>query len=161
MKVAQNKRFRFGHLRCRSPHGERGLKCLPALPPHLPQLSLPARGAWIEIDGDDLMLELPPGGRSPHGERGLKYGRQVLRCHCRPSLPARGAWIEISRIRSSTPGSLLSLPARGAWIEMAQMIGCTARSPSLPARGAWIEISTASPGSRCSDPVAPRTGSVD
>ena len=50
MKVAQNKRFRFGHLRCRSPHGERGLK-LDGVPgvAGLGRQSLPARGAWIEM----------------------------------------------------------------------------------------------------------------
>ena len=56
----------------RSPHGERGLKsdfqCFLAGG----YLSLPPRGAWIEIS-----VEPETGGqqcrRSPHGERGLKY----------------------------------------------------------------------------------------
>ena len=33
----------------RSPHGERGLKYLPASQSHQVELSLPTRGAWIEI----------------------------------------------------------------------------------------------------------------
>ena len=34
----------------RSPHGERGLKSLPIVPVSAPILSLPPRGAWIEIE---------------------------------------------------------------------------------------------------------------
>lgn len=37
------------HLCCRSPHGERGLKCLRQSRQHQVNLSLPSRGAWIEI----------------------------------------------------------------------------------------------------------------
>jgi len=33
-------------------------------------MSLPARGAWIEIT--PTLPSTPPTGRSPHGERGLK-----------------------------------------------------------------------------------------
>ena len=54
MKVAQNKRFRFGHLRCRSPHGERGLKSL------------------------CLICSTSTPRRSPHGERGLKYIAEIV-----------------------------------------------------------------------------------
>ena len=55
--------------------------------------SLPARGAWIEM--------------------------QVHVCDgCRAvSLPARGAWIEITQY-GPPPAPSLSLPARGAWIEI-------------------------------------------
>ena len=55
--------------------------------------SLPARGGWIEILSDIILITI------------------IM------SLPARGGWIEISRIRllhSSAP----SLPARGGWIEI-------------------------------------------
>ena len=57
-------------------------------------MSLPVRGAWIE------MLNARPF---------VMYGA--------PSLPVRGAWIEIL---SMFPEDLkrLSLPVRGAWIEM-------------------------------------------
>ena len=56
-------------------------------------LSLPARGAWIEI-----------------GYQGVIYIRI-------PSLPARGAWIEISKSKCAATWDG-SLPARGAWIEI-------------------------------------------
>ena len=57
--------------RCRSPHGECGLKfpALFLLP--LFRQSLPAWGVWIEMPvvmSDDFMDK----GRSPHGECGLK-----------------------------------------------------------------------------------------
>ena len=74
MKVAQNKRFRFGHLRCRSPHGERGLKFQSQVSLENQRLSLPARGAWIEIAAR-AATSAPGPGRSPHGERGLKFLR--------------------------------------------------------------------------------------
>ena len=57
---------------CRSPPGERGLKCgceLFLLP--LP-VSLPARGAWVEIYYKQGRKAYPT-SRSPHGERGLKF----------------------------------------------------------------------------------------
>ena len=78
----------------RSPHGERGLKFRPRDPQRVGALSLPTRGAWIEIFNVQLYL--------------LSLAR---------SLPTRGAWIEIRwgkplHYRSS------SLPTRGAWIEM-------------------------------------------
>ena len=45
----------------RSPHGERGLKCLSMPVPALSPLSLPTRGAWIEMspatgDGVDVVV---------------------------------------------------------------------------------------------------------
>ena len=57
---------------CRSPHGERGLKC----------------GARASYHG---------GGpsRSPHGERGLKFNFAYVSKSNSSSLPSRGAWIEI------------------------------------------------------------------
>ena len=55
----------------RSPHGERGLKFFKDIILMIMSLSLSSRRAWIE------MLIITPGnkgeiGRSPHGERGLK-----------------------------------------------------------------------------------------
>ena len=56
----------------RSPRGERGLKSRRKPARFEMMLSLPSRGAWIEIQihldrgGDN-------GGRSPRGERGLKF----------------------------------------------------------------------------------------
>ena len=80
---------------CRSPHGERGLKCRS-------KDSLPPRRAC----------------RSPHGERGLKYSIPSSPSSGLLSLPARGAWIEITLSNLSITQSAQSLPARGAWIEM-------------------------------------------
>ena len=57
-------------------------------------MSLPSRGAWIEILG-------------PPSRPALKGG----------SLPSRGAWIEITREEMATMG-VASLPSRGAWIEI-------------------------------------------
>ena len=58
-------------------------------------MSLPLRGAWIEILPDSAK-QVFTYRRSPCGGRGLKYVpyhvyRRVLR-----SLPLRGAWIEIA-----------------------------------------------------------------
>ena len=77
----------------RSPHGERGLKSLlwRLYAPHT--LSLPTRGAWIEI---------------------IRAAFQLV---FQESLPTRGAWIEIAffGLRFLRKGSL---PTRGAWIEI-------------------------------------------
>ena len=78
----------------RSPHGERGLKCLD-LSCNIDRLpSLPARGAWIEIRVAHIS-GLSVYSRSPHGERGLKSKKRIFGDGIRMSLPARGAWIEI------------------------------------------------------------------
>ena len=59
-------------------------------------VSLPSRGAWIEIGIEGKAMGALGCGRSPRGERGLKS-------LCRPcaeklgqSLPSRGAWIEMA-----------------------------------------------------------------
>ena len=110
--------------RGRSPHGERGLKfCVVGIriSRHLslptrgawieivtsPQedaesMSLPTRGAWIEIQACPASVQLPP-GRSPHGERGLKSRRFRRRSVSRRSLPTRGAWIEILHCKKEPP----------------------------------------------------------
>ena len=125
---------------CRSPHGERGLKLDVNIAEELVRhVSLPSRGAWIEIQyqraAAPSTTSLPsrgawieirgvpccgtPGiGRSPHGERGLKSGTVTAQpAGGEPSLPSRGAWIEI---RAAGPRSwpIVSLPSRGAWIEI-------------------------------------------
>ncbi len=57
--------------------------------------SLPLRGAWIEIVGDVV-----GGGADPYrslcGERGLKWKNIKSTLNAVRSLPLRGAWIEIS-----------------------------------------------------------------
>ena len=101
----------------RSPCGERGLKCFTRLPGFsAPSMSLPVRGAWIEMQMQ-LGRAAALAGRSPCGERGLKYpplaipktqrcrspcGERGLKCKemkalidLMESLPVRGAWIEI------------------------------------------------------------------
>ena len=52
--------------------------------------SLPPRGAWIEID---IYLErkLVKNGRSPHGERGLKYLQNILLLLSRLVAPPTGS----------------------------------------------------------------------
>ena len=140
---------------CRSPCGERGLKCYFSVRVRQKSKSLPVRGAWIEI---------PCAAGADHPKH--------------RSLPVRGAWIEI-RTAALHAAIAASLPVRGAWIEML-FGGCCHRPPagrspcgerglksplvrrspcgerglkyrqagyprpaaaSLPVRGAWIEIS--------------------
>ena len=145
----------------RSPHGERGLKF--SLPDWSDNwaLSLPSRGAWIEIPvvaalAQALQMSLPSRGawieihmqrpyiparyrRSPHGERGLKYVITSLwPAIIGASLPSRGAWIEII-LPALALATCRSLPSRGAWIEMALLPKLLAARGSLPSRGAWIE----------------------
>ena len=84
------------HTSRRSPHGERGLKCLMPEIQTIPALSLPTRGAWIEIIiGANVPIICA--GRSPHGERGLKSMTAIPLADGKVSLPTRGAWIEMSR----------------------------------------------------------------
>ena len=121
-------------------------------------LSLPMRGAWIEI--------LP----------------SFVEALGTVSLPMRGAWIEILCLKYIVLFGM-SLPMRGAWIEIATLTCicqlCVCRSPcgerglklhpsnvnnhhnmSLPMRGAWIEIWTTGKPSMLLM-VAPHAGSVD
>ena len=82
-------------LRCRSPRGERGLKYDNTSFLPYQGLSLPTRGAWIEISraATERRRALR---RSPRGERGLKcLHRRCIRVRVE-SLPTRGAWIEIT-----------------------------------------------------------------
>ena len=57
-------------------------------------VSLPVRGAWIEI-----------------------ISAMMLHDKDDKSLPVRGAWIEITSNSASISG-VVSLPVRGAWIEI-------------------------------------------
>ena len=65
-------------------------------------MSLPVRGAWIEIVGKVLS-----------GVESVE------------SLPVRGAWIEIEK-PAGLKAFITSLPVRGAWIEI-----CLANSNSI------------------------------
>ena len=62
-------------------------------------MSLPVRGAWIEIKSDK---------------------RELI--EALSSLPVRGAWIEILVGVNSAPLAVPSLPVRGAWIEMGERL---------------------------------------
>ena len=79
-------------------------------------MSLPVRGAWIEIPAELYKLTLSR-GRSPCGERGLKCVDAWAVSETVESLPVRGAWIEI---HTGANGDIsgASLPVRGAWIEI-------------------------------------------
>ncbi len=59
-------------------------------------MSLPPRGAWIEILNDASIASIPL-SRSPHGERGLKFIESGGLEGGGVSLPPRGAWIEIEK----------------------------------------------------------------
>ena len=70
-------------------------------------MSLPSRGAWIEI----IMVgaALPKTRcRSPRGERGLKYREEAAHKDESGSLPSRGAWIEIYLFFRLTAFSLVA-----------------------------------------------------
>ena len=58
-------------------------------------VSLPSRGAWIEISSVSMKV-----------------------CQMGASLPSRGAWIEIPYSFQTLSHPSQSLPSRGAWIEM-------------------------------------------
>ena len=79
-------------------------------------MSLPVRGAWVEIGGSGQRGRLS-GRRSPCGERGLKFRACAGEKSQNESLPVRGAWVEIFRGGACASPSV-SLPVRGAWIEM-------------------------------------------
>ena len=63
-------------------------------------MSLPTRGAWIEIGTAVQGKIAGRGGRSPHGERGLKYLYLRIVTTRLTSLPTRGAWIEMASTNS-------------------------------------------------------------
>ncbi len=145
--------------RCRSPHGECGLKSCGLYEIRLVWTSLPTRGVWIEIAAIDVGLRQSH-CRSPHGECGLK-SQSTLRSisHCQ-SLPTRGVWIEIRHPNPAGRGRG-SLPTRGVWIEMARpCVGRLTTKGSLPTRGVWIEMAQ-TPSDSNGFGVAPHTGSVD
>jgi len=101
----------------RSLRGERGLKLFYDGTGSNPSMSLPPRGAWIEIF--KLKRDVSGvGGRSLRGERGLKSASVKLRSHVISSLPPRGAWIEMRKTQSGDTRRKTSLPPRGAWIEI-------------------------------------------
>ena len=152
--------------RSRSPCGERGLKFRLLRRMVRPLVSLPVRGAWIEMPtprghlpprlrrspcgerGLKLLLSwfLPPFScRSPCGERGLKSPFSWPFSAFRGRSPCGERGLKLQQ-RSQTPELMPSLPVRGAWIEIASTILPFRPLMSLPVRGAWIEIRLSSVG---------------
>ena len=84
--------------------GHKGILCVYLL-------SLPVRGAWIEMS---IFLQMS---------------------ECSESLPVRGAWIEIknSGIKQSISG--VSLPVRGAWIEIIKITQAQITDTVAPCEG--------------------------
>ena len=144
-------------------------------------MSLPTRGAWIEMPyspqrknrslgrsphGERGLKSLRVAivckspGRSPHGERGLKFSHELFPVLPGKSLPTRGAWIEIDSNfqRSLAKGCRSPHGERGLKLlsPIILFISCL----SLPTRGAWIEITFYNSVFRRAT-VAPHTGSVD
>ena len=93
----------------RSPHGERGLKCMGIHHRYFRFESLPPRGAWIEIAGEGLANNYMA-SRSPHGERGLKCDAYGMISEVAGSLPPRGAWIEIDVQSGVTRWTIVAPP---------------------------------------------------
>ena len=91
MSPAEQRRVKGG----RSPCGGRGLKLLFRQERLDGALSLPVRGAWVEI------------------KNAAQTGKELME-----SLPVRGAWVEIlwTGLQSARKKSL---PVRGAWVEIA------------------------------------------
>ena len=144
-------------------------------------VSLPVRGAWIEIVKrwitSAFCASLPVRGAWIE-----MIQSWIVSYHC-ASLPVRGAWIEISWRKADTLNLMGSLPVRGAWIEIPTRASPSLHTSSLPVRGAWIEMlhhAMYQRNSVCRSPcgerglklltigamtvatdVAPRAGSVD
>ncbi len=123
----------------RSPCGERGLKCGHPIGENSSCfLSLPVRGAWIEINQEALPLE---------------YKSR--------SLPVRGAWIEILRRGVNDVSDSRRSPCGERGLKCAVCTCWRTACPSLPVRGAWIEIASRCANGHFHAAVAPRAGSVD
>ena len=120
---------------CRSPCGERGLKCGEVYGLQWDDLSLPVRGAWVEIRTCADCVQ-PERSRSPCGERGLKYDHLVV---------------------NGLRGGRSPCGERG--LKFAGASAVRGMSASLPVRGAWVEMASSACRS-CGGVVAPRAGSV-
>ena len=109
----------------RSLHGERGLKYRYDVIEAEIKMSLPSRGAWIEIVAQALDC-LGDCRRSLHGERGLKlYELHKHKSYQRRSLHGeRGLKSYLCKIKRPLRSSL---PSRGAWIEILYTQLCNAK----------------------------------
>ena len=94
----------------RSPHGERGLKYVAVVDQLECHVSLPTRGAWIEIQTAEK-----------------RHQRSK-------SLPTRGAWIEMEKMKQRNM-QWRSLPTRGAWIEITILFRALTTSEVAPHTG--------------------------
>ena len=101
----------------RSPHGERGLKCIFMRVRRIKKLGRSPHGerglksSTAKAERQDIQ------GRSPHGERGLKsYTGLIIRYNLQ-SLSSRRAWIEIAK-NCLICRARKSLSSRRAWIEI-------------------------------------------
>ena len=138
------------------------MKCVRCVAASKTILSLPVRGAWIEIK----MLHVDDVSRlcrSPCGERGLKSFAEQQERKAERSLPVRGAWIEIVRTNDAELQFVRRSPCGERGLKFPAPPRCAVvlcgRSPcgerglkccvggdateeeeSLPVRGAWIEI---------------------
>ena len=122
----------------RSPHGERGLKSQTLRPNNLlADLSLPTRGAWIEMWIRKCWMP-ERSRRSPHGERGLKWrDRQGQQLYGGGRSPHGERGLKsLRRFRSAGTFGRSPHGERG-------LKSCSAL---------WLSVSK---------PVAPHTGSVD
>ena len=126
----------------RSPHGERGLKYILKRYIKLRRSrSLSSRRAWIEIAAGTA-LGTTKISRSPHGERGLKFQSKIY-CYTGnlQSLSSRRAWIEIRccMLQKKNVLQVALLTESVDWNQEA-ISRCSKPSPSLSSRRAWIEI---------------------
>ena len=76
-------------------------------------LSLPVRGAWVEI-GDGDVERRGAVRRSPCGERGLKSRRQRWKGQNYKSLPVRGAWVEMLSLQTDNFTRNIVAPRAGS-----------------------------------------------
>ena len=79
-------------------------------------MSLPRRGAWIEIKAIEKVAGSPY-CRSLHGERGLKFAALVSACFAGSRFPHGERGLKFFSKPCLSPEAL-SLTTRGAWIEI-------------------------------------------
>ena len=80
------------------------------------QLSLPSRGAWIEISIPHSRPR-PGHGRSPLGGRGLKFLLSIIPQNTYGRSPLGGRGLKLFCL-FAVQSYGRSLPSRGAWIEI-------------------------------------------
>ena len=97
-------------------------------------LSLPSRGAWIEIPCCDYSIaQIPVAPLAGSVDRNLPGTGEITSAG--RSLPSRGAWIEIRMLPLLRKRQLRSLPSRGAWIEIFGQAGHSPESRVAPLAG--------------------------